>query len=217
MRVLVVEDDPVLLGLVASGLEKAGMAVDTAADGQAALDQAALVEYDVVVLDRDLPRIHGDEVCRRLIASSPGPRVLMLTAAGSDSDQVEGLNLGADDYLAKPFSFAILIARTRALARRNARALPPQLVHGDVLLDTARRFATRRGVPLELSRKELAVLEVLLSADGAVVSAEELLDRAWDEQIDPFTNTVRVTMMKLRRKLGDPPLIVTAPGEGYRI
>jgi DNA-binding response OmpR family regulator len=178
---------------------------------------ASLARYDVVVLDRDLPVVHGDEVCRRLGRGDDRPRVIMLTAATAERDELDGLSLGADDYLAKPFSFPVLVARVRALARRAGPYRPPLLQRNDLLLDSTRRYATRAGIPLPLTRKELAVLEALLEADGAVVSAEQLLDRVWDDGIDPFTNTVRVTIMKLRRKLGDPPLIVTVPGEGYRL
>lgn len=218
MRVLIVEDEAELAELIADGLRKNGMAVDVAFDGGEALYRSAVTPYDIMVLDRDLPVVHGDEVVRRLDAESvQRPRVLMLTAAGTEADEVQGLSLGADDYLAKPFSFSILVARLRALMRRNEKYRPPVLTKRDVVVDTARRFATRGGVPLALSRKELAVLEALLEADGAVVSAEQLLDQVWDDGIDPFTNTVRVTIMKLRRKLGDPPLIETLPGEGYRL
>jgi DNA-binding response OmpR family regulator len=218
MRVLVVEDEAELAGLIADGLRKNGMAVDVVLDGGEALYRAAVTPYDVMVLDRDLPVVHGDEVIRRLDGEvAQRPRVLMLTAAGAEADEVHGLSLGADDYLAKPFSFPILVARLRALMRRTEQYRPPVLTRQDLVVDTARRFATRDGVPLALSRKELAVLEVLLEADGAVVSAEDLLDQVWDDGIDPFTNTVRVTIMKLRRKLGDPPLIETLPGEGYRL
>lgn len=217
MRVLVVEDEVELAGLVADGLRRDGMAVDVALDGREALYQTMVNPYDVVVLDRDLPLVHGDEVLRRIGTGTDRPRVLMLTAAGAEEDEVHGLSIGADDYLAKPFSFPVLLARIRALMRRAERYRPPVLTHGDVLVDTARRFATRGGVPLGLSRKELAVLEALLEAEGAVISAERLLDRVWDDGIDPFTNTVRVTIMKLRRKLGDPPVIETVPGEGYRV
>lgn len=217
MRVLVVEDEIELAGLIAAGLRGAGMAIDVSHDGADALARAAVNTYDVVVLDRGLPTVTGDEVCRRLTGCRPAPRVLMLTAAGAEADEVHGLSIGADDYLAKPFSFPRLVARIRALERRNPALRAPVLTRGDLLVDSARRFATRAGVPVALSRKELAVLEVLVEADGAVVSAEQLLERAWDDSIDPFTNTVRVTIMKLRRKLGEPAIIVTVPGEGYRL
>ena len=218
MRVLVVEDEEVMAEAVARGLRREGMAVDVALDGGAALEKAALNDYDVVVLDRDLPEVHGDDVCRALVAGPPTTaRILMLTAAGQVDDKVAGLGLGADDYLAKPFAFAELVARVRALGRRAGAPRPPVLRAGDVALDPARRTATRAGVLLALTRKELAVLEVLLAAAGAVVSAEELLEKAWDEHADPFTNTVRVTVMNLRRKLGAPALVETVPGAGYRI
>jgi DNA-binding response OmpR family regulator len=217
VRVLVVEDEAELAELIAVGLGREGIAADVSLDGGDALYRASLTRYDVVVLDRDLPVVHGDEVCRRLGSADGRPRVLMLTAAAAERDELDGLSLGADDYLAKPFSFPVLVARVRALARRAGPYRPPLLQRDDLLLDSTRRYATRGGVPMPLTRKELAVLEALLEADGAVVSAEQLLDRVWDDGIDPFTNTVRVTVMKLRRKLGDPPLIVTVPGEGYRL
>jgi DNA-binding response OmpR family regulator len=217
VRVLVVEDEAQLADAIARGLKREGMAVDVAIDGSDALFKAALTRYDVVVLDRDLPSVHGDEVCRRLIAEDGRGRILMLTAAHHLAQRVEGLNLGADDYLGKPFAFAELVARIRALARRSQPASSPQLTRGDLVLDPAMRVATRDGRRLELSRKELAVLEALLAAGGAVVSAEQLIERVWDENTDPFTNAVRVTMSKLRRKLGDPSVIVTVTGEGYRI
>jgi DNA-binding response OmpR family regulator len=217
VRVLVVEDEAELAELIAAGLGRQGIAADVSFDGGDALYRASLTRYDVVVLDRDLPVVHGDEVCRRLGTGDDRPRVIMLTAATAERDELDGLSLGADDYLAKPFSFPVLVARVRALARRAGPYQPPLLERSELLLDSTRRYATRGGIPLPLTRKELAVLEALLEADGAVVSAEQLLDRVWDDGIDPFTNTVRVTIMKLRRKLGDPPLIVTVPGEGYRL
>ncbi|GAA1286840.1 response regulator transcription factor [Pseudonocardia aurantiaca] len=217
MRVLIVEDHEELARTLAAGLGREGMAVDVALDGAAALYRAAIHDYDVVVLDRDLPVVHGDEVCRSLAADGHAARVLMLTAAGTVADRVAGLGLGADDYLAKPFAFAELVARIRALGRRSHTALPPVLVHGELELDTARRAATRGGRRLELSPKEFAVLELLLSARGAVVSAERLLEKGWDEASDPFTQSVKVTVSRLRRKLGDPPLIETVPQAGYRI
>jgi DNA-binding response OmpR family regulator len=223
VRVLVVEDEEVLADAIARGLRREGMAVDVAADGGVALEKAATNGYDVVVLDRDLPVVHGDDVCRSLIASSPAPgaaeipRILMLTAAGDLDDRVAGLTLGADDYLGKPFAFEELVARIRALARRGQLAVKPVLEVGDVVLDPARHFVTRAGRPLPVTRKELAVLEVLIRAGGAVVSSEQLLERVWDEHADPFTNTIRVTVMNLRRKLGDPPVIDTVVGSGYRI
>jgi DNA-binding response OmpR family regulator len=217
VRVLVVEDEAQLADAIARGLTREGMAVDVAGDGAEALFKARLTRYDVVVLDRDLPSLHGDEVCRQLAGEDGQGRVLMLTAAHHLAQRVEGLNLGADDYLGKPFAFAELVARIRALARRSGFSTAPVLARGDLALDPARRVATRDGRRLELSRKELAVLEALLEADGGVVSAERLLEQVWDENADPFTNAVRVTMSKLRRKLGDPPVIITVTGEGYRI
>ncbi len=217
MRVLVVEDERVLADAIARGLRREAMAVDVSHDGAAALERIAVNRYDVVVLDRDLPVVHGDEVCRRLAGEELSPRILMLTASDGLDDRVEGLTLGADDYLGKPFAFSELIARVRALARRSGPALPPVIERGPLRVDPARRTASRDGHFLRLTNKELAVLEVLLAADGAVVSAEQLLERAWDEHADPFTNAVRVTMVKLRRKLGNPPVIETVPGAGYRI
>jgi DNA-binding response OmpR family regulator len=217
MRVLVVEDQQTLADSVARVLRREGMAVDVAYDGGAALERATVVEYDVVVLDRDLPVLHGDDVCRALAGRATASRVLMLTASGTVADRVEGLDLGADDYLPKPFAYAELLARVRALARRSQPAAPPVLVHGDLRLDPAQRTATRAGARLPLSPKEFAVLEHLLSSGGRVVSAEELLDRVWDEAADPFTTTVKATMNRLRAKLGDPPLIETVPRAGYRI
>jgi DNA-binding response OmpR family regulator len=216
MRVLVVEDNTVLADRIADGLRDAGMAVDVAYDGAAALEKAVLVEYDVVVLDRDLPRVHGDAVCTHLVASRATTRILMLTAAAGVEDRVDGLDLGADDYLAKPFAFAELVARLRSLGRR-APSLPPVLARSDVVLDRSRRRVSRSGRPVSLTRKELGVLEELLVADGAVVSAERLLEKVWDEHADPFSNTVSVTMARLRRKLGAPPLIETVVGAGYRL
>ncbi|MGH9277262.1 MAG: response regulator transcription factor [Acidimicrobiales bacterium] len=215
MRVLVVEDEEVMADAIARGLRREGMAVDVSHDGAAALDRIAVNRYDVVVLDRDLPRLHGDEVCRRLAAETDAPRVMMLTASGGLDDRVEGLTIGADDYLPKPFAFAELVARVRALGRRSRPPLPPVLERKGVTVDPARRVASRDGRFLRLTNKELAVLELLVAADGAVVSAEELLERAWDEHADPFTNSVRVTVMRLRKKLGKPPLIETRPGAGY--
>ena len=217
MRVLVVEDHPKLATTVATVLRRQGMAADIAFDGHDALDHVAAADYDVIVLDRDLPGLHGDEVCRSLLASGYPSRVLMLTAAGTIADRVEGLDLGADDYLPKPFDFAELCARIRALGRRSQPAVPPLLEHGDLVLDPARRVVTRAGEPLPLSPKEFAVLELLLSAAGTVVSAEEMLRRVWDEFADPFTTAVKTTISKLRSKLGDPPLIQTVPQAGYRI
>ncbi|GAA0964721.1 response regulator transcription factor [Actinocorallia libanotica] len=217
MRVLVVEDERVMADAIATGLRREAMAVDVAYEGAGALERASVNAYDVVVLDRDLPRVHGDEVCRRLVAERYGARILMLTAAGELDDRVAGLNLGADDYLAKPFAFKELIARVRALGRRAATPLPPVLARSGIELDPNRFTVTRDGRPVELTRKEFAVLQVLLAAEGVVVSSEQLLEKAWDEHIDPFTNVVRVTMMTLRKKLGDPPVIETIPGVGYRL
>jgi DNA-binding response OmpR family regulator len=217
VRVLVTEDDEVLARAVADGLRREGMAVDVALDGGTALEHVAVNRYDVVVLDRDLPGVHGDDVCRALAASRSESRVLMLTAARSVRDRVEGLDLGADDYLPKPFDFAELVARIRALGRRAAAPLPVTLEHGDLSMDPARRVAVRAGRRLPLTPKELAVLECLLSADGRPVSAEELLERVWDEAADPFTSTVKTTIGRLRAKLGDPPVIHTVRESGYRI
>ena len=217
VRVLVVEDERVLADAIATGLRRETLAVDVAYDGAGALERTSVNEYDVVVLDRDLPKVHGDEVCRQLVADRNPARILMLTAAGDLDDKVEGLSIGADDYLAKPFAFAELIARVRALGRRAAVPLPPVLERAGITLDPARRAVLRDGIPIELTRKEFAVLEVLLRAEGTVVSSEQLLEKAWDEHIDPFTNVVRVTMMTLRKKLGDPPVIETVPGVGYRL
>jgi DNA-binding response OmpR family regulator len=217
MRVLVVEDHKELAATIAVGLRREGMAVDIVHDGQAALNHATRESYDVVVLDRDLPKLHGDDVCRALVAQGSRARVLMLTAADTIENRVDGLSLGADDYLPKPFAFAELVARIRALARRSQPALPPVLVRGDIRLDTAQRVATRAGRRLELSAKELAVLELLLAADGAPLSSDELLTRAWDEYVDTFSNVVKVTISRLRRKLGEPQAIETVPHGGYRI
>jgi DNA-binding response OmpR family regulator len=217
MRVLVAEDEEMLADAIATGLRHMHMAVDVCYDGDAAMERVAMHRYDVVVLDRDLPKVHGDEICRRIVSGDGETRVLMLTAAASIRDRVDGLGLGADDYLTKPFAFAELVARVQALSRRAHRALPPVLEHSGVQLDAARRHASRDGRPLPLSPKEFAVLEVLMrAADGTVVSPEELLEKAWDENADPFTNTVRMTIMTLRRKLGEPPLIHTVPSAGYR-
>jgi len=217
MRVLVVEDEAELARYVAQGLRQAGLAVDLAADGETALDKTLATAYDVVVLDRGLPGISGDTVCRELTAASPAPKVLMLTARGDLSARVAGLSLGADDYLPKPFAMAELIARIRALGRRPAAVLPAVLTIGELVVDPTRFEATRSGAPLPLNRKEFGVLETLAAADGRVVSAEELLERVWDEETDPFSNIVRVTVMNLRRKLGEPPLIETVVGVGYRL
>jgi two-component system, OmpR family, response regulator VanR len=217
MRVLIAEDERRLADAIARGLRREGMAVDLAPDGSDALIKARVVRYDVLVLDRDLPGVHGDEVCRMVRDERPETGILMLTAAGTLDDLVRGLSLGADDYLPKPFRFAELVARIRALARRSTPSRPPVLTHGDIELDPARRSVVRAGTEIQLARKELAVLEALMNADGATVSAEELLERVWDEQIDPFTNVVRMTVMTLRRKLGEPPVIETVIGVGYRL
>jgi DNA-binding response OmpR family regulator len=217
MRVLIAEDERRLADAIARGLRREGMAVDLAPDGSDALIKARIVRYDVLVLDRDLPGVHGDDVCRAVRDERPETGILMLTAAGTLDDVVEGLALGADDYLPKPFRFAELVARIHALARRSTPSRPPVLRHGDIELDPARRELTRDGRPVELARKEFAVLETLMGAEGATVSAEELLERVWDEQTDPFTNVVRMTIMTLRRKLGEPQLIETVIGVGYRM
>jgi len=213
----VAEDERRVADAVARGLRREGMAVDVAYDGSSALDKARLNPYDVVVLDRDLPLLHGDEVCRTLRDEEPDRRVLMLTAASGLDDLVDGLSLGADDYLAKPFAFAELVARLQALARRSNPARPPMLRVGDVELDPARHTVTRGGREVELTPKEFAVLEALMAAGGAVVSNDELVTRVWDENADPFTNSVRMTVLRLRRKLGDPPIVETVKGAGYRV
>jgi DNA-binding response OmpR family regulator len=217
MRVLIVEDFEVLARSIATGLRREGMAVDVVLHGGEALPRLALARYDVVVLDRDLPGVHGDEICRRIVSDGLGARVLMLTASGTVSERVEGLGLGADDYLPKPFDFAELVARVRALARRVATPLPPTLACGDLVLDCGRRVAFRAGRRLELSPKELAVLECLLSSQDRVLSAEVLLERVWDEYTDPFTTAVKTTIRRLRAKLGEPPMIHTVREAGYRI
>jgi DNA-binding response OmpR family regulator len=217
MRVLVVEDERLLADTITAGLRKQAMAVDVAYDGDAALERLAVNDYDVIVLDRDLPVVSGDDVCRALVESGTETRILMLTAATAVKERVAGLGLGADDYLTKPFAFAELTARIQALARRARPAAPPALERADIRLDLHLRTVTRDGEHIPLSRKEFAVLAELLRADGGVVSAEQLLEKAWDEHIDPFTGVVRFTIMMLRRKLGQPPVIETVPGTGYRI
>jgi DNA-binding response OmpR family regulator len=217
MRVLVVEDFPVLARAVGAGLRRAGLAVDVVLDGSDALEHLAVTGYDVVVLDRDLPGVPGDEVCRQIMAGDAGTRVLMLTAAGSVADRIEGLDLGADDYLPKPFDLGELVARVRALGRRRAPALPPVLERDGIRLDPSRRTATRSGRPLALTPKEFGVLECLLAADGRLVSTEQLLERVWDEAADPFTTTVKTTIRRLRAKLGEPPAIHTVREGGYRV
>ena len=217
MRVLIVEDETQLAQTLARGLRRHGFTVDLAADGGAGLHKASVVDYDAVVLDRDLPVLHGDEVCRRLNESGATARILMLTAAGELEDLVDGLDLGADDYLVKPVRLAELTARLRALGRRGGAPAPAVLRHGDLELDPGRLTAARTGRELELSPREFAVLELLVRAEGRLVSAEELLDKAWDENADPFTSVVRVVVSRLRRKLGEPDPIATVPGKGYRI
>jgi DNA-binding response OmpR family regulator len=217
VRVLVVEDERNLAEAIARGLRREGMAVDVAYDGSSGHEMAFVTRYDVVVLDRDLPGVHGDEICADLVSSGALTRVLMLTASGTVADRVEGLGLGADDYLPKPFAFDELVARVRALGRRSSPPVPPILTVGDLVLDQARRAVTRAGKSLDLTRKEFGILEELVKARGAVVSSEELLERVWDANADPFTTIVRVTVMTLRKKLGDPPLVETVVGAGYRM
>jgi DNA-binding response OmpR family regulator len=217
MRVLVIEDDTELAEAIGVGLRREQMAVDIAHDGPAGLDLALVNGFDVIVLDRDLPGLHGDDVCTELVTAGGRSRVLMLTAAATIEDRVDGLGLGADDYLPKPFAFAELVARVRALLRRAQPALPPVLARGDLRLDPGRRVASRGGRVLDLGPKEFGVLELLLAAQGRVVSAEELLERVWDEMADPFSTAVKVTISRLRRKLGDPPVIDTIAQAGYRI
>jgi DNA-binding response OmpR family regulator len=218
VRILIVEDEQALADAVARGLRREGMAVDVAYDGDSASEKVLVTRYDVVVLDRDLPGRSGDDICAEIAGGVT--RVIMLTASGTLRDKVEGLGLGADDYLAKPFDFPELVARVRALGRRATPAVPPVLHAGansEIVLDPSRRSVTRDGAPIELTRKEFGVLEVLMAADGAVVSSEELLERVWDENADPFTTTVRVTVMTLRKKLGEPGVIDTVVGSGYRV
>ncbi|GIF00333.1 response regulator transcription factor [Paractinoplanes rishiriensis] len=217
MRILVVEDEPLLADAVAQGLRHEAYAVDVAYDGAAALERLGVNDYDVVVLDRDLPAVHGDDVCRHLAERGGATRVLMLTAAAGIDERVTGLSLGADDYLPKPFAFRELSARVAALGRRSRPAAPPVLRRAGISLDPHRREVHRDGRYVPLSRKEFAVLTELLRADGTAVSAETLLEKAWDENADPFTHAVRMTILKLRRKLGDPPVVLTEPGVGYRI
>ena len=216
MRVLVVEDQVDLADDIGEGLRDRGFGTDVAYDGASAIEKAMLYDYDVVVLDRDLPQVHGDAVCAAIVGAGRKARILMLTAAGMVGDRVQGLNLGADDYLTKPFAFEELVARVRALSRR-APSTPPVVRRGDLAVDTARRSVSRAGRLISLTRKELGVLEELLAADGAVVSAEALLERVWDEHADPFSRTVTVTVARLRGKLGEPDLIETVVGSGYRL
>jgi DNA-binding response OmpR family regulator len=217
MRVLVVEDEPILADAIAEWLRREAFAVDVVNAGDDALERLAVNDYDVLVLDRDIPVVHGDDVCRSVVSSDAATRVLMLTAASGIRDRVAGLGLGADDYLPKPFAFVELSARVHALLRRTRPAAPPVLERGGLRIDPARREVSRDGEPILLANKEFALLTELVRADGAVVSTEHLLEKVWDENIDPFTNVVRVTMMKLRRKLGDPPIVETISGIGYRI
>jgi DNA-binding response OmpR family regulator len=217
VRVLVIEDDAELAQAIGVGLRRTDIAVDVALDGAIGLQRALETDYDVVVLDRDLPGMHGDEVCRRMVESGSRARVLMLTAAGTMDELVEGLALGADDYLPKPFDFPVLVARIGALFRRAQPALPPVLRHDDVELEPARHRVRRSGRLLDLSPKEFGVLELLLASGGRAVSAEELLERVWDEAADPFTNAVKVTVSRLRSKLGEPPVIQTIPRAGYQV
>jgi DNA-binding response OmpR family regulator len=217
VRVLVIEDDAVLAETVGVGLRREEMTVDVALDGEAGLDRALRTDYDVIVLDRDLPLVHGDEVCRRLVDAGRRSRVLMLTAAGTMDDLVGGLELGADDYLPKPFHFPVLVARIGALYRRAQPAIPPVLRHDDIELDRAQHRVTRQGRELDLSPKEFGVLELLLSSVGRTISAEEMLERVWEDSANPFTHAVKVTISRLRTKLGEPQVIATVPRAGYRI
>lgn len=216
MRVLIVEDEPFLAEAIQKGLHRASIAADVVHDGAAALEYITVNDYDIVVLDRDIPEVHGDEVCARIVAEHPQIRVLMLTAAQSLDDKVIGFELGADDYVAKPFEFPELVARLRALERRNQPVVPPSLEVEGIKVDSFRREASRNGRQVRLSRKEFAVLELLMRADGGVLSAERLLEKGWDMNADPFTNTIRVTVSTLRKKLGEPWVIHTVPGSGYR-
>jgi len=217
MRVLVVEDEEIMGEALVIGLRRSGYAVDLVTEGAAALEQASVNHYDVILLDRDLPVVHGDEVCEALVRERIPARILMLTAAGSVAEKVDGFALGADDYLPKPFAFAELLARVDALARRTSPAVPPRLRVGELDIDTSRRSVTRAGRTVPLTLKEYGVLAELARADGGVVSAEDLLERVWDEHADAFSNAVRVTMVGLRRKLGEPPVIETLRGAGYRL
>jgi DNA-binding response OmpR family regulator len=217
LRVLVVEDDVGLADVIARGFRGDAIAVDVTHDGETALAKAGTVDYDVIVLDRDLPVVHGDVVCRTLAESASMTRILMLTAAAAVEQRVEGLHLGADDYLAKPFAMAELTARVHALGRRASRPRPPSLAWRDLRVDPATRSANRGGVPLELTNREFAVLTELMAEPGTVVSAEQLMERVWDDTLDPFSNAVRVTILTLRRKLGEPEVIATVPRAGYRL
>jgi DNA-binding response OmpR family regulator len=217
VRVLVIEDDQEMAQAVATGLRRVRMSVDVALDGPSGLERALVNDYDVIVLDRDLPGMHGDEICAELVGAGARSRVLMLTAAGTMDDVVEGLGLGADDYLTKPFDVPVLVARIGALLRRAQPAIPPVLRSGDLVVDTSQRRACRGDRELDLAPKEFGVLELLLAAQGRAVSAEELLERVWDEAADPFTNAVKITLSRLRDKLGEPPVIETVARSGYRI
>jgi DNA-binding response OmpR family regulator len=216
VRVLVVEDQVELADDIVDGLRDQGFGADVAYDGAEGIEKALMNRYDVVVLDRDLPKVHGDAVCAALVGASSEARILMLTAAGTVGDRVEGLNLGADDYLSKPFAFEELVARIHALSRRTP-ASAPVTVRGDIVFDRARRRVSRSGRPVSLTRKEIGLLEVLVIADGGVVSAEDLFERVWDEHADLFSRTVTVTIARLRRKLGEPDPIETVIGSGYRL
>lgn len=216
MRVLVVEDHELLAQTIGAGLRREGIAVDVVTDGGQALERLDLAPYDVLVLDRDLPTVSGDDVCRHIGERGLPARVLMLTAAGTLADRVQGLDLGADDYLTKPFDFPELVARVRALGRRSGSPVPAVLSCADVELDPARRTVTRAGRPVALSPKEFAVLAHLLARPGLVVSAEDLLDHVWDEAANPFTTTVKTTLGRLRAKLGEPSIITTVRDGGYR-
>lgn len=217
MRVLVVEDEAFLAAMIAEGLRREAITADVALDGRTGLDKLRLGDYDVLVLDRDLPGVHGDEICRRVVAEGLLTRILMLTASTAVPDRIEGLGMGADDYLTKPFSHGELLARVLALGRRVRPALPPVIERAGIALDTARRRATRHGRPLTLTRKEFGVLETLLRADGGVVSGEDLIEKVWEEHTGYDTNPVRVALSRLRTKLGEPPAVETVPGAGYRI
>lgn len=217
MRVLVVEDEEMLAGAIAEGLRQEAFAVDVVHDGEAALERLSVNDYDVMVLDRDLPKLHGDEVCRRTVSDTSEIKILMLTVSTTVAERVAGLSLGADDYLVKPFAFAELVARIRTLGRRVRQSAPPVLERAGIRLDPHLRETCRDGRFVPLSRKEFAVLEELMRAQGGPVSAEQLLERVWDENIDPFTTIVRVTIRSLRRKLGAPGVVETITGVGYRI
>ena len=217
VRILLVEDEPLLAEAMATGLRHEAMAVDVVSDGASALERLDVNDYDVLVLDRDVPVVHGDEVCRTVHRTDIGCRILMVTAARELDDVVQGFGLGADDYLTKPFRFPELVARIRALHRRSGPARPAVLEHAGIRLDSHHRRVTRNTAQVRLTRKEFAVLEILMAAQGGVVSAEQLLEKAWDENADPFTGAVRIVIHALRRKLGDPAAIHTDIGVGYRM